>query len=180
MDRSRNYPKRLRGKPYIAKELPQVPARLASKHPNPYKEPTPSETSNQITRHGSRPCLCGMYGPGGCKWQFSYLYQMILAIHEILPFREMYDAPNFFVTSSRTNDDPTFAIFKTSTFSSLSHEEGPWIESQDDRIICLGCGCGCDLPTWPEHRDSCSGIEDAILRSVVGAWEVEARAKTQH
>ena len=85
------------------------------------------------------------------------------------------------MTPSRTNEDPTFAIIKTFAYSSPSLEggAGPWVESKDGKLICLGCGCGHDSSAWPEHCDSCSGIDDAILRSVVDAWEIEARVKAQ-
>ncbi|KAG7442142.1 uncharacterized protein BT62DRAFT_936497 [Guyanagaster necrorhizus] len=87
----------------------------------------------------------------------------------------------FLMTTSRTNKDPTFAIIKTLAFafSSPSREDdiGPWAQSQDGRLVCSGCRCGYDSTTWVDHRDSCSGIEDAILRSVVDVWEIEARMK---
>ncbi|PBK80002.1 hypothetical protein ARMGADRAFT_1021178 [Armillaria gallica] len=201
MDRMRNPPRRLRGKPAILHEAPSPIPRLTSSQRIPYMDT--SETANEITRHGSRLCLCGVYGSGGCKWQFLYLYQMIIAIHEVLPIQDIdkrlhSGAPTpppklnsktltdsqkrtFFVTPSRTNEDPTFAIIKTFAYSSPSLEggAGPWVESKDGKLICLGCGCGHDSSAWPEHRDSCSGIDDVILRSVVDAWELEARVKAQ-
>ncbi|KAK0219194.1 hypothetical protein IW262DRAFT_1389899 [Armillaria fumosa] len=200
MDRTRNPAKRLRGKPVVVHEAPSPIPRLTSSQNIPYTDT--SATANEITTHRSRPCLCGVYGSGGCKWQFLYPYQMIIAIHEILSVQDIVERSQgpptpppkpkpktltdsqkrtFFVTPSRTNEDPTFAIIKTFSYSSPTLEggAGPWVESQDGKLICLGCGCGHDSSTWPDHRDSCSGIDDAILRSVVDAWEIKARVKTQ-
>ncbi|KAK0200619.1 hypothetical protein DFS33DRAFT_1363040 [Desarmillaria ectypa] len=187
----------------IIKEIPAPIPPLTSTQPIPYDEPLQNSGQKPITRHTSRPCLCRMYGPGGCKWHFFYPFQMIIAIHEILPFQEAFGRslingvlgpptpsflePNpksltdsqketFFMTPSRTNKDPTFAIIKTFAFS---HEDdtGPWVENHDDKLSCSGCGWGYDSGTWADHRDSCSGIEDVIVRSVVDVWEIEARVK---
>ncbi|KAK0454250.1 uncharacterized protein EV420DRAFT_1645152 [Desarmillaria tabescens] len=189
------------------KEIPAPIPPLTSTQPIPYEESPQNSGKNPVTRHTSRPCLCGMYGPGGCKWHFFYPFHMIIAIHEILPFKEAFgrslingvlgpptpslSEPNpksltasqketFFMTPSRTNKDPTFAIIKTFAFSHEdSGDPGPWVENRDDNQICAGCGWEYDSATWVDHRDSCLGIEDAILRSLVDVWEIEARAKTQ-
>ncbi|KAK0492885.1 hypothetical protein EDD18DRAFT_1181324 [Armillaria luteobubalina] len=200
MDKTRNPARRLRGKPPVVHEAPSPIPRLTSSQ-NLYTDT--SETANEITRHRSRPCLCGIYGSGGCKWQFFYPYQMIIAIHEVLQAQDIVERlqgpptpppkprsdtltglqkRTFFVTPSRTNEDPTFAIIKSSSYSSPTLEggAGPWVESQGDgKLVCFGCGCGYDSSTWPEHRDSCLGIDDAILRSVVDTWEIEARVRMQ-
>ncbi|KAK0184769.1 hypothetical protein F5146DRAFT_1144885 [Armillaria mellea] len=197
MDRTRNPPRRLRGKSVLIHDASSPILRLTSSQHISCTDT--SATTNEIERHASRPCLCGVYGSGGCKWQFLYWYQMIIAIHEVLPVQDRpHSAPTpppkanpktltdpqkstFFVTPSRTNEDPTFAIIKTFAYSSpyLNGGVGPWVESQDGKLICLGCGCGHDSSAWPNHRDSCSGIDDAILRSVVDTWEIEARVKTR-
>ncbi|KAK0216483.1 hypothetical protein EDD85DRAFT_1029830 [Armillaria nabsnona] len=210
MDRlkTRTVTKCSQAKTRIIKEVPAPLPPLTSTRPIPYdSEESPQDSSQKpLTRHTSRPCLCGMYGPGGCKWHFFYPFQMIIAIHEILPFQQAFGRsmingvlgppapsvlePNpkfltksqketFLMTPSRTNKDPTFAIIKIFAVSSPSREDdaGPWVQKQEDKMFCLGCECGYDSATWADHRDSCSGIEDAIVRSVVDVWESEARVK---
>ncbi|KAK0437678.1 hypothetical protein EV421DRAFT_1827666 [Armillaria borealis] len=190
----------------IIKEVPVPLPPLTSTRPIPYEESPQSSSQKPMTRHTSRPCLCGMYGPGGCKWHFFYPFQMIIAIHEILPFQQAFGRsmingvlgpptpsllePNpkfltksqketFLWTPSRTNKDPTFAIIKMFAFLSPSCEDdaGPWVQNKEDRMICSGCERVYDSVTWADHRDSCSGIEEAIVRSVVDVWESEARVK---
>ncbi|KAG7443726.1 uncharacterized protein BT62DRAFT_934679 [Guyanagaster necrorhizus] len=132
---------------------------------------------------------------------------MILAIHEILPFQEAFGRslingilgpptpslaePNpisltdsrketFLMTTSRTNKDPMFAIIKTFTFAfsppSREDDIGPWARAKTAGSFVPDVGA--DMTRlWVDHRDSCSGIEDAILRSVVDVWEIEARMK---
>ncbi len=47
------------------------------------------------------------------------------------------------------------------------------------RYMCRqSLGCGCDVGTlnhgsWIYHRDSCTGIGNAILWSVIDAWNAE-------
>ncbi|KAK0184753.1 hypothetical protein F5146DRAFT_1073565 [Armillaria mellea] len=187
----------------IIKEIPTPLPPLTSIRPIPYEESPQNASQKPITRHTSRPCLCGMYGPGGCKWHFFYPSQMIIAIHEILPFQQAFGRsmingilgpptpsllePNpmfladcqkatFLLTPSRTNKDPSFAIIKMFA-ASPEDDPGPWVQKQENRTVCSGCECIYDSDTWVEHRDSCSGIEDAIVRSVVDVWESEARVK---
>ncbi|KAK0201186.1 hypothetical protein DFS33DRAFT_1113787 [Desarmillaria ectypa] len=60
----------------------------------------------------------------------------------------------------------------------------PWIDVdriEPDKVVCLGCGCDVSLGSveynpgnWMRHRDWCVGIENAILCSVVDAWEAKS------
>ncbi|KAK0213754.1 hypothetical protein IW262DRAFT_329015 [Armillaria fumosa] len=60
----------------------------------------------------------------------------------------------------------------------------PWLDVNRielDKVMCLGCGCDVSLGSteynpmnWMHHRAECVGIENAILSSVLDAWEVKS------
>ncbi|KAK0213814.1 hypothetical protein IW262DRAFT_1301261 [Armillaria fumosa] len=45
-------------------------------------------------------------------------------------------------------------------------EREPWADMRLDKL-------GCSPWSWIYHRNSCEGIDNAILRSVVDVWEAE-------
>ncbi|KAK0449005.1 uncharacterized protein EV420DRAFT_1483207 [Desarmillaria tabescens] len=55
-------------------------------------------------------------------------------------------------------------------------EREPWADLRPDKVVCLGCGCDVSIQNpanWICHRDLCVGIDNAMSRSVVDAWEAE-------
>ncbi|SJL08879.1 uncharacterized protein ARMOST_12251 [Armillaria ostoyae] len=167
--------------------------------PTPFLPP-PSGWISQSTRLYTRPCRCGK---SECMWQFIYLDQMMLATHEVLgslpptptrhpnstnpppPRLSSHQKETFYVSSV---EGPIFNIHKTFATPIIPGpdrdetgllrflEREPWADMRPDKLVCLGCGCdvGADSPwSWICHRNSCEGIDNAILRSVVDVWEAE-------
>ncbi len=123
---------------------------------------------------------------------------MILATHEVLgslpPILTRSTNPpplklsscqkeTFYVSSV---EGPIFNVHKTFATPIIRPDleadllrflEGePWADMRPDKLVCLGCGCevGTRSPwSWLWHRNSCEGIDNAILRSVVDVYEVE-------
>ncbi|KAK0190072.1 hypothetical protein F5146DRAFT_650381 [Armillaria mellea] len=158
--------------------------------------PAPLGWVSQSARMYARPCR---YGKLDCLWQFTYLDQTIVATHQVLGSRSTIpiNAPRstnlpppklssakretFSVSSV---EGPIFNIQKTFATPILRPhskpgllrflKREPWADVRPDKLVCLGCGCDVGTRTpwsWIYHRNSCAGIDNAILRSVVEVWE---------
>ncbi|KAK0465826.1 hypothetical protein IW261DRAFT_1522106 [Armillaria novae-zelandiae] len=164
----------------------------------PVPPPSPLPLSgwvSQSTRMHTHPCHCGK---SECVWHFIYLDQMIVATHKVLgslrPILTHSTNPASPKVSSRQKETshvsfvegPIFIIHKT--FATPIIRPGseadvlrfleckPWADMRPDKLVCLGCRC--DVRThspgsWMYHRNSCEGIDNTMLRSVVDVWEAE-------
>ncbi|KAK0231826.1 hypothetical protein EDD85DRAFT_848907, partial [Armillaria nabsnona] len=162
--------------------------------PVPFPLP-PSGWISPSTRVYTRSCHCGK---SEYIWQFIDVDQMILATHEVLgslppiltrstnplaPKLSSRQKETFYISSIEGpifNVHKIFAIpiIRPDSEASLLRflEREPWADLRPDKLVCLGCGCdvGTDSPwSWIYHRNSSAGIDNAILRSVVGVWEAE-------
>ncbi|KAK0477456.1 hypothetical protein IW261DRAFT_1487667 [Armillaria novae-zelandiae] len=164
--------------------------------PVPSLSPLPlSGWVSQSTRTHTRPCRCGK---SECMWQFIYVDQMIVATHKVLgslpPILTRSTDPPAPKVSSRQKETfhvssvegPIFSIHKAFATPIIRPgseagvlrflEREPWADMRPDKCVCLGCGCDVRTHTpwsWIYHRNTCQGIENAILRSVVDVWEAE-------
>ncbi|KAK0492014.1 hypothetical protein EDD18DRAFT_533103 [Armillaria luteobubalina] len=156
----------------------------------------PSGWISQSTRVYARPCRCGTLE---CMWQFVYLDQMIVATHKkvvgsfppIFARRTYPPSPKVSPRQKETFhvssvEGPIFSIHKTFATPIIRPdseagllrflEREPWADMRPDKLVCLGCGCDVRIQSpwsWIYHRNSCEGIENAILRSIVDVWEAE-------
>ncbi|SJL08746.1 uncharacterized protein ARMOST_12116 [Armillaria ostoyae] len=150
------------------------------------------------SRQTSRPCRCGrgrfFYPtrmmiavhellPFPIQFQGSHTTPRKLSVSQTATFMvsqnglEVSFLKTFFIPLYRYCEDNTERM-------RVFLEREPWLDVnriESDKVVCLGCGCDVflgsieyDPGNWMHHRDWCVGIENAILSSVLDAWEVKS------